>query len=430
MRVFKLKNLSKGWRMYLSILSLFLFYAVVFILFQHRREKKYRISLLDTMLQEYNMAMSYNIEDFNHSDIQSYVLAGQHPNLRVTVISKNGRVLFDNVRTDYAELPDHSDRKEVIDAIQYGKGYVIDRHSVSTNVDYFYSATYIKDREIIIRSALPYDVNLYEIMKVDQHFIWFSLVVIFILSLIMRVYVSVLDSNFNRDKEEARTKTRRQLTQNISHELKTPVASIQGYLETMLANPNMDKETTERFLDRSLIQTKRLGSLLQDLSTLNKMWDAPSSWSFECVDLSKLTFGIAEDVALQLKEKEMTFHNELQYGVMVKGNPSLIYSIFRNLTDNAIAYSGMGCKITVSARQEGRDWVIVFSDNGVGVGQEHLNHLFERFYRVDGGRSRKTGGTGLGLAIVKNAVQIHGGQISAENSNGLKFTIRLPKWVS
>ena len=115
----------------------------------------------------------------------------------------------------------------------------------------------------------------------------------------------------------------------------------------------------------------------------------------------------------------------------VNGNPSLIYSIFLNLTDNAVAYAGEGVTITISAREndEGNAYLFTFSDNGVGVPQKHLGRLFERFYRVDKGRSRKLGGTGLGLSIVKNAVLTHGGKISVRNNpdGGLCFTFSLPK---
>ena len=111
----------------------------------------------------------------------------------------------------------------------------------------------------------------------------------------------------------------------------------------------------------------------------------------------------------------------------INGNPSMIYSIFRNLTDNAITYAGDGTTITIDSVQEDDKWTFTFSDNGVGVESKHLDRLFERFYRIDKGRSRKMGGTGLGLAIVKNAVILHGGTITAYNNEkgGLRFVFSL-----
>ena len=126
----------------------------------------------------------------------------------------------------------------------------------------------------------------------------------------------------------------------------------------------------------------------------------------------------------------MKFINKAPKNIIIHGATSIIYSIFRNLTDNAIAYAGDGTTITLEAHKSAEDrWFFTFSDNGVGVDNKHLPRLFERFYRVDKGRSRKMGGTGLGLAIVKNGVLLHGGTIKAENApqGGLKFEFSLAK---
>ena len=220
-----------------------------------------------------------------------------------------------------------------------------------------------------------------------------------------------------------------QLTQNIAHELKTPVASIQGYVETILDNPNIEEKSRELFLKRSYAQCQRLTSLLQDISTLNRMDDARDFMDFNQVDISATVENIERETALQLEQKKMTFENRLPANIRIRGNQSLIYSVFRNLTDNAIAYAGEGTSITVTAKEDTDRWFFCFQDNGIGVPQEHLARLFERFYRVDKGRSRKMGGTGLGLAIVKNAVLLHGGTISVCNrpTGGLQFDFSLKK---
>ena len=222
---------------------------------------------------------------------------------------------------------------------------------------------------------------------------------------------------------------KRQLTQNIAHELKTPVASIQGYLETILDNPNIKEDTKEQFLRRSFAQAQRLTALLHDISTLNRLDDAPTERDFSDVDIATMVEGIEKDTALQLEAKHMAFVNQLPEHLVVKGNQSLLYSVFRNLTDNAIAYAGDGTTINLTAEEVGDEWHFSFSDNGVGVPAEHLPRIFERFYRVDKGRSRKMGGTGLGLAIVKNAVLLHGGKISVHNrpTGGLEFNFYILK---
>ena len=225
-------------------------------------------------------------------------------------------------------------------------------------------------------------------------------------------------------QEEEQVRLKRQLTQNIAHELKTPVSSIQGYLETI------PREKINVFLERCYAQSNRLSRLLRDISVLTRMDEAASMIDMERVDISVLVGNIINEVSLELDEKHITVINSLKKSIQVKGNYSLLYSIFRNLMDNAIAYAGSNIQININCfREDENFYYFSFADTGIGVSPEHLNRLFERFYRVDKGRSRKLGGTGLGLAIVKNAVIIHGGNISAKNNQGggLEFVFTLAK---
>ena len=233
-----------------------------------------------------------------------------------------------------------------------------------------------------------------------------------------------------QNAEEDKNRLKRQLTQNVAHELKTPVSSIRGYLETIVSDPGMDEEVKNHFIQRCFIQSQRLSSLLQDISTLNKLDDAPESYEREPINILTLFNTILSDVTQKLKEKNITVRTLIGPDVVVVGSHSLLYSIFRNLTDNAIAYAGEGVTVTVQVLSEDENYyTFSFADNGVGVAAEHLPHLFERFYRVDKGRSRKMGGTGLGLAIVKNAVLLHHGSISVRlaQTGGLEFIFSLPK---
>lgn len=231
-------------------------------------------------------------------------------------------------------------------------------------------------------------------------------------------------------QEEEQIRLKRQLTQNIAHELKTPVSSIQGYLETIVNNENIPREKMNVFLDRCYAQSNRLSRLLRDISVLTRMDEAANMIDMEKVDISMLVTNIVNEVSLELEEKQITVINSLKRDIQIRGNYSLLYSIFRNLMDNSIAYAGNNIQININCfREDESYYYFSFSDTGVGVSQEHLNRLFERFYRVDKGRSRKVGGTGLGLAIVKNAVIIHGGNISAKNNQGggLEFIFTLAK---
>lgn len=469
-----MRKISVGTRLYVSIMAIFLLFAIAFIVFQQVREKQYKIELLNEKLQNYNKqladAMKY-MGKTNETTLDSYVKTHSLPNLRVTIIDNEGHVTFDNLEKNYNKLTNHSNRPEVIEAKMKGSGSSVERNSKTLKQEFFYSATYFNDSKITIRSALPYNNDLAKSLQTDQHFIWFALTTIIILTLVLWRFLSRLGANITKLKlfasradhnesletedliafpddelgeiaeriikiykrlqstRQEQDKLKRQLTQNIAHELKTPVASIQGYLETILDNPHIDEETKKQFLKHSYAQSQRLTSLLQDISTLNRMDDAPEIKENVEVNISEMVKDISKETALQLEKRHMSFIINLPENIIVHGNKSLLYSVFRNLTDNAIAYAGYGTTITLDAVENNKDWSFAFYDNGIGVANEHLSRIFERFYRVDKGRSRKLGGTGLGLAIVKNAVMIHGGTIQAKNlpTGGLRFDFNIKK---
>lgn len=472
-------KVSVGTKLYLSVLSVFLVFAVAFMVFQQNREKQFKIDTLNIKLQDYNVRMEESLRILgihSQADIDSYVRHHYIPSLRVTMVRPDGTVVYDSKRKDYGHMSNHASRPEIAAALRSGSGSIVDRNSQSLKGDYFYSATYFPADSLVIRSALPYNNDLAKSLQTDQHYIWFAIGAILLLTIILyrftlrlgnniqklRTFATRADHNESLDTEDLavfpsdelgeiaeriikiykRLQTtrreqdilKRQLTQNIAHELKTPVASIQGYLETILENPNINDTVRQQFLERSYAQSQRLTSLLHDISTLNRMDDAPEITTAEKVNISQMVAAIQKETALQLAGKQMSFANRLPADdIVINGNSSLVYSIFRNLTDNAIAYSGPGTTITLSAElvnadeDEDEKWLFHFADNGVGVAAEHLPRLFERFYRVDKGRSRKMGGTGLGLAIVKNAVILHGGTISVSNreGGGLKFDFTL-----
>ena len=464
-------RISVGTKLYLSVLSVFLVFAVAFIVFQQTREKQYKVDTLNLKLQNYNSRMEEYLRlfpDYSEEALDAYVKSHNMPHLRVTLITPDGKVKYDSNLKKYTNVTNHASRPEVAAAIRKGVGSTVERNSKTLSGDFFYSATYFANDSLIIRTALPYTSDLSKSLQADQHYIWFAVGTIMLLTIILYRFTRRLDDNIQKlrtfatraDHGESletedlagfppdelgeiaeriikiykRLQTtrreqdmlKRQLTQNIAHELKTPVASIQGYLETILENPNTSDAARDMFLKRCYAQSQRLTSLLQDISTLNRMDDAPEMMGNEEVNISDTVANIQKETALQLQQKHMAFVNHLPDGIVVKGNPSLLYSVFRNLTDNAIAYAGESTTITLSAYTINEDsdeddapkWHFTFSDNGVGVPAEHLPRLFERFYRVDKGRSRKMGGTGLGLAIVKNAVILHGGTISVKNNEG------------
>ncbi|MCD8135745.1 MAG: ATP-binding protein, partial [Parabacteroides gordonii] len=228
-------------------------------------------------------------------------------------------------------------------------------------------------------------------------------------------------NDISRQEEESRMK--RQLTQNVAHELKTPVSSIQGYLETIISNLELAEDKRQFFLERCYSQSTRLTGLLRDISVLNRLDEASELFDLADTNISRLISEIQKECSKEMEEKQITSEIILPGDPTIHGNYSLLYSIFRNLYDNAIAYAGEGCKITINCyKEDPKFYYFSFADNGTGISEEHINRIFERFYRVDKGRSRKVGGTGLGLSIVKNGVNFHKGQISAKSSPGKGVT--------
>ena len=230
-------------------------------------------------------------------------------------------------------------------------------------------------------------------------------------------------------EEQEKLRIKRQLTNNINHELKTPVAAIQGYLETMTTSKDMTEEERDAFIAKSYAHCQRLTQLLTDVSTITRMEDGSSRIERDQVDLRTIVNEIASEVSLLPDDKRMRMNIDLPTPMFVYGNYTLLMSIIKNLSDNAIAYSGGRDIYIKSLGEKDGMYTLSFADNGIGIDDEHLAHIFERFYRIDAGRSRKLGGTGLGLSIVKNAVLFHGGSIDVKNRKvgGLEFTFTLPK---
>ncbi|MBQ2211160.1 MAG: hypothetical protein II404_14585 [Prevotella sp.] len=263
----------------------------------------------------------------------------------------------------------------------------------------------------------------------DWHLIIFSLIVMIGLGWVLHRYAQHMDKRISREQAAKENEMRRQLTNNIAHELKTPTASILGYTETIMEHPNLDAETKRQFVERTHSQAMRLTALLQDISTLNRIDHAPDQLMKERTDVSHLFYDVVQETAHTLSQRHQTLRNCLPGDIIINGNASLLYSLFRNLVDNAANYAGEGARIEISATEQPRQWEFVFEDNGPGISKEHLPRIFERFYRIDKGRSRALGGTGLGLAIVKNAVLLHGGSIKAQSADphGLRFVFTLKK---
>ena len=473
--MYSLNKLSYPQRLFVWLLGYSLLMVGCFVVFQYHREKEFKAEEIDKQLQLINtyilneLSEGYDVPDIKLDEFKPF------DNIRVSVISDKGHIIYDNT-LDSLPKTNHLDRQEIRDALRLGSGYAVRRHSESTGNYYFYSAKK-SDEGNIVRTAVPYSVSFSGLLQADYGFLWIMGIITLVMCIlgyfatrrvglhiirlnrfaenvengaqisdtepfphdelgeisnhIVRLYARLQQAVADRDSEHRaalheqleKERIKKQLTNNINHELKTPVASIRVSVETMITHRDLSEEKQMLFLQRCLTNTERLQRLLTDVSLLTRMDDGSASIIKEQVNLTDIINDVVEDRQIIAATKGMTIENYISRNIVMDGNPSLLEAVFNNLIDNAIVYSG-GTKIKIELIGMGSEKVVIaLSDNGCGVLSEHLPRLFERFYRIDKGRSRAAGGTGLGLSIVKNAVVLHGGEITAENQNsgGLLF---------
>ena len=216
---------------------------------------------------------------------------------------------------------------------------------------------------------------------------------------------------------------------NVSHELKTPLTSIRGFVETLQAGAIDHPEMAHKFLNIIQMETERLTRLINDILSISKLESGNDEVATERIRLDKKAYDVCEMLSIHAQEKEVTLNYRLNSEpVFIIGNPDRVEQLLINLTENAIKYNKPGGSVTVQVFKSAQEANITISDTGIGIAEENLPRLFERFYRVDKGRSRQMGGTGLGLAIVKHIVRSMNGEIEVHSKlgEGTEFLITLP----
>ncbi len=420
---------------FVTLLILLWGLILIFVGSQYTREKQYKVDILNSNLQQLNCHLA-DVLDIVGSPEELYELnADRFEGLHVELLDKNGEIYYNS-------HPQFQDIGEDIElAITNGSGYWIDENNPSGE-SYFFSSTDCDS--LIVRTSLPYHITITEVLGGSQTFLFIAIIISIIISYIgyvaSKLYAQVKQSTIDLKREHAlreheiqeKNRIKRQLSNNINHELKTPICSILGYLDMIMHNTsNLSQEQILAFAGKSYDQAQRLRQLMSDLSTITRIDEASAMIECEPVDVTRLVADIVDDVCPQAMNNSIAVVNNLPAGVVVEGNSSLLYSIFRNLVDNAIAYSG-GRSVWIDLTHEDSSrYIFAVRDNGIGIERKHLDYIFERFYRVDKGRSRKHGGTGLGLSIVKNAVLFHGGSIEARiaHKGGAEFHFSLQKLV-
>ena len=231
-----------------------------------------------------------------------------------------------------------------------------------------------------------------------------------------------------RDVTEAKRaeSARRDFVLNASHELKTPIASLRAAAETLAHGGALDDRAAARgFVEIVERNAERLSHLVEDLLDLSRI--ESGQWAFDMapVDATATAGQVVAQLAGAAAEKHLSLRSELPADVVVRADQRSLEQVLVNLVDNAVKYTTRG-EVAIRAERDGSTWVLSVVDTGAGIERHHLPRLFERFYRVDAGRSREQGGTGLGLAIVKHLVQGMSGEVGVESGpEGSRFWVRL-----
>lgn len=387
----------------------------------------------------------------NYKDTDRIISQKKVDNIRVTLIDKDGVVLADSdVNADV--LGNHKERPEVKEAIEKGSGKSIRTSNTLSHASYYYAIRLSNGN--ILRLAKESQSFISFLMRVSP-FIGGIAILLFVVSIFLsRLFAKSIVKPIemlakNMDREELATELtpflntiqkqhrdivkssnmRQEFTANVSHELKTPLTSISGYSE-LIAGGMAKGEDAVRFAGEIQKNSSRLLTLINDILQLSELDTRNFNDDFAWVNFADTVRNCGDLLALAAKKRNVTLHLEtVPEVVMIHGVTKMLEELVYNLIDNGIRYNKEGGQVVVCLAETENTVIFCVKDTGIGISKENQERIFERFYRVDKGRSRETGGTGLGLAIVKHIVAVHHAdiEVTSEEDKGTEITVTFHK---
>ena len=433
--------------------------ALAFVVFSYNVDINYNLKTKKTGLIMYNDIAYKAI--CNNTPYDSIPLPAR---VRVSILDTNYSVIYDNFNIN--QVGEKVLREEFDIAKKYGSSTLLRKANTMDAHFLFYVKKY---PDFYLRTALECDEEILRNVKSEQRYIYLIAFLFILLAVIifyvtrrltkpinaLNQFINIVNSP-NRDfskikfpndelgevgkriietyqRYEETKLYKEQMSHNVAHELKTPVTAIRAYLETILNSPDMEKETFSKFIEKAYSQSMRLSSLISDVSTLNKLDEKSDSFKNEDVVISQCLKEVLNELGYKIEANNVEFVSLISTNLRLNGCYTLIYSLFKNLIDNSIEHGGKNLTITLSAGinqipgDGGYRIDFTYTDTGKGIPPENLPRIFERFYRIEEGRTRKTGGCGLGLAIVQNAILYHRGEVTVDNrpEGGVIFKFHL-----
>lgn len=487
------KRLNYHWRLFIPLTAMLWLIIGAMASYQYRWERNYRMDRIKWQLD--NMRQSLiRAYDFGDKDIVEFVKFidrffqnSMYDGVHIAVYDRRGHLITQSAY-GAPDIDPHATGQEPMPSTDE-IATILRSSADKGNKPYFYSAERSDDGNICVHTSMPYSATIEKIVN-DVSIIWVLVFSMAIAATLMAyistrhlsrsVYLlrdfarlaasskqlpekvgtmefphdelgdisrqivsiyrakdkalarSVHEHKIAQRANEEKARIKRQVANNLNHELKTPVGIIKGYLDTIISDPGMPDELRINFLKKTQAHTDRLAELLRDVSTITRLDEGASQVELTDFDFHDLAYNLANDLEISHLNGNMDFDYDIPFDCYIKANYTLVSAALLNLVKNAAAYSkGTEITLKITGEDEKFYW-FSFSDNGCGVPEQHIPHLFERFYRIDEGRARKSGGTGLGLPIVQSTFTTMGGTISVHNikPSGLEFRFSLPKGKS